>query len=492
MNGILRDLLSDRAEAAGTPDLDLDELVALGERRVSRRRRAALGGTAAAVALTVGASIAITQVGEDRTSPPVDPSTRLDPIRVHGLSGHGGLRLDNDLAVGQARAAVTNATDVFVVTAADGAYHRLRLPGYDPSLHDGSLGGAERPGVALSPDGLRLAYAWHAPILTDNPAWEESYHVPSGVRVLDLTTGTVTAEVKAGPYPPAIHHTFWSVEKLDSHLRWSGDGRYLAYYDTFGVFHGAWGTEGGAQVEILDTTGRVGAVQESPVRLDRLIDDSPPGPHTPFVSARDGARVVDDRLFAWRLDSGAAWPPTAIGDGWASGAFLSGRRVLLGPSEVGDSLLDVDLRTGQQVEVRVLHAEQWPEGATIELLGTAGPDVVVASVRRVTDGRVADDADLVLLDLSRSDSEPVATEVGHVANTSGSIFSFATDTLADNIPRTDSEESVAKEPASGREAESSHPPDPSRGPDPVWLSLAAVVLALGAALAMMIRRRPRS
>ena len=60
MNAILRDLLSDRADAAGTPDLDVDELVALGERRVSRRRRAALGDTAAAVALTVGASIAIT------------------------------------------------------------------------------------------------------------------------------------------------------------------------------------------------------------------------------------------------------------------------------------------------------------------------------------------------------------------------------------------------------------------------------------------------
>ena len=88
---------------------------------------------------------------------------------VHGVVGDGGLRLERDLAVGQATAVVTNDTDVFVVTAADGAYHRLRLPGYDPALHDGRLDDAERPGVALSPDGRRLAYAWHAPILDGSP-----------------------------------------------------------------------------------------------------------------------------------------------------------------------------------------------------------------------------------------------------------------------------------------------------------------------------------
>ncbi len=158
------------------------------------------------------------------------------------------------------------------------------------------------------------------------------------------------------------------------------------------------------------------------------MDDAQPYP--PFVSTRRAAVVVDDRLFAWHPDGSATGPPMAIGDGWGSGAFATSRRVLLGPLGVGDSLLDVDLQTRQQVELRVLDAEQWPEGATIELLGTAGPDAAIASVRRVTDGKVADDADLVLLDLSRSDSEPVATVVGHVTDTSGSAFSFATDLVA--------------------------------------------------------------
>ena len=76
MNGMLRDLLNERADAADSPDLDLGDLIAQGERRVSsRRRRVALGGTAAAVALTVAASLALAQFGDDRTSPPAGPPT---------------------------------------------------------------------------------------------------------------------------------------------------------------------------------------------------------------------------------------------------------------------------------------------------------------------------------------------------------------------------------------------------------------------------------
>jgi hypothetical protein len=75
MNGMLRELLSERADAAGTPDLDLGDLIARGERSVTRRRRVVVGGTAAAVVLTVGASFALVQVGNHRTSPPVGPPT---------------------------------------------------------------------------------------------------------------------------------------------------------------------------------------------------------------------------------------------------------------------------------------------------------------------------------------------------------------------------------------------------------------------------------
>ena len=423
MSDQLRNLLSRVADDAPAPLPD-PTLWRRARRARTRNRALAVGAVAATIAVIATVAVQGQRLSSDPDPAPKPPEDRL--ISVHGVVDDGGLRLARDLAVGRATAVVTNATDVFVITAADGAYHRLRLPGYDPALHDGRLHDAERPGVALSPDGRRLAYAWHAPIPTDHPAWEESYVVPSGVQVLDLTTGAFAFEDEVPPFAP--HHTIWTVE-LDSHLRWSSDGRYVAYYNSGGIYSGDWTTEV-ADVDVLDTTGRVGSVQGPAHPLHRLIDDTQLGPHTPFVSTWGGAVVVDDRLFAWQPDGSATGPPMAIGDGWGSGAFATSRRALLGPLGVGDSLLDVDLQTRQQVELRVLDNEQWPEGATIELLGTTGPDLVIASVRRVTDGKVADDADLVRIDLSRSDNEPVATEVGHVTDTSGSAFSFATDLVA--------------------------------------------------------------
>ncbi|MET0524960.1 MAG: hypothetical protein ABWZ91_09170 [Nocardioides sp.] len=423
MSDQLRDLLSRVADDAPTalPDPTLWRRA---RRARARNRALAVGAVAATVAVIATVIVQGQRLSSDPDPAPNPAEPRL--LSVHGVVADGGLRLERDLAVGQATAAVTNDTDVFVVTADDGVYHRLRLPGYDPALHDGSLDGAERPGVALSPDGRRLAYAWHAPIPTDHPAWEESYRVPSGVRVLDLTTGAFAFEDEVPPFLP--HHTIWTVE-LASHLRWSSDGRYVVYHNSFGVYHGDWTMEGSG-VEVLDTTGQAGWVQGLADSLGRQMGNPVLGPHTPFVSPWGGAIVIGDRLFAWHPDGNATGPPMAIGDGWGSGAFATSRRALLGPLGVGDSLLDLDLQTRQQIELRVLDTQRWPEGATIELLGTTDPDAVIASVRRATDGEVADDADLVVFDLSRSGDEPVATVVGHVTDTSGSAFSFATDLVA--------------------------------------------------------------
>ena len=75
MNGILRDMLDERADAAGNPDLDLGDLIAHGERRVKHRRRLAMAGTATAVALTVGASVGLIRAGDRATSPLGPPPT---------------------------------------------------------------------------------------------------------------------------------------------------------------------------------------------------------------------------------------------------------------------------------------------------------------------------------------------------------------------------------------------------------------------------------
>ena len=87
------------------------------------------------------------------------------------------------------------------------------------------------------------------------------------MRVLDLTTGAFAFEDEVPGFAP--HHTIWSVE-LDSHLRWSSDGRYVAYYYSFGIYAGDWITEG-IDVEVLDTTGRAGSAQDPP--FSRLMDD---------------------------------------------------------------------------------------------------------------------------------------------------------------------------------------------------------------------------
>src|SRR5829696_2145771 len=336
MSDQLRDLLSRVADDAPASRPD-PHLWRCARRARTRNRVLAVGAVAVTVAVIATVAVQGQRLSKDPDLAPKPPEHHL--TSVHGVAGDGGLRLERDLAVGRAIAVVTNDTDVFVITAADGAYHRLRLPGYDPDLHDGSLLDTERPGLALSPDGRRLAYAWHAPIPTDVPAWEEDYHVPSGVRVLDLTSGGVAVEAQAPQFLFAPHHTFWAVDKLASHLRWSSDGRYVAYYDSFGIYTGDWGTEGGAGVEILDTTGRVGSVQRPAFRLARLMDGSQPGPHTPFVSTWGGAVVDDDRLVAWHPDGSPTGPPMAIGDGWGSGVFATSRRVLLGPLGFGDSLL---------------------------------------------------------------------------------------------------------------------------------------------------------
>jgi hypothetical protein len=84
MNGMLHDLLGERADAAGSPDLHLDELIAQGERRITRRRRVALGSTVAAVALTVGAGFALGQA-TDRVTP-VGPPTNTPPSTADDLS----------------------------------------------------------------------------------------------------------------------------------------------------------------------------------------------------------------------------------------------------------------------------------------------------------------------------------------------------------------------------------------------------------------------
>ncbi|MEU8225231.1 hypothetical protein [Kribbella sp. NPDC048915] len=60
MNDLLKDTLAERAAGAEPPPLDLDALVAAGNRRISRRRAiGALGGAVAAAAVTIGTATVV-------------------------------------------------------------------------------------------------------------------------------------------------------------------------------------------------------------------------------------------------------------------------------------------------------------------------------------------------------------------------------------------------------------------------------------------------
>lgn len=59
MSTTLREVLARRANDSGLPDLDIDELVGLGERRLRRRRLAAVLGSAAAVVLVIALALVV-------------------------------------------------------------------------------------------------------------------------------------------------------------------------------------------------------------------------------------------------------------------------------------------------------------------------------------------------------------------------------------------------------------------------------------------------
>ncbi|KQW47133.1 hypothetical protein ASC77_18335 [Nocardioides sp. Root1257] len=191
--------------------------------RGARRRDLGLvvAGIAAALALLAGAVSWL----PDRLDPPVASTDGLGvpdrlyavPERMSDRENDGSWMrdevTDDPTVVGVGAAAwVTDQGLPVVVGASDGAYHLLDLPDFAGN-NETFARGLGIPVVALSPDGRRLAYGYAAfgPDAATAP-------IPSGIRVVDLTTGEVREIPVPGKEGTAIDR-----------IEWSEDGRWLAF-----------------------------------------------------------------------------------------------------------------------------------------------------------------------------------------------------------------------------------------------------------------------
>ena len=429
--------LQRRVDAVAPPQIDVADLMRQGESRLRHRRTTTVVGAAIVVALTVFTSAALTR-GDDQPRLPVGPPKQDDatpvpqagiPSTVRGIVGDGGLELETDLAVGPASVAIVNPSGAFVITAADGVYHRLRLPGFDPTAFDD-----KHTGFALSPDGTRLAYGWRA---ASGPR--------VGTRILDLRTGSL--QKIPGYSDDWSKASGWSTYGYG----WSPNSRYLVF-ETLTQTPEAYPRH--VYVGVDAATGNVafGGFDASFFTCHEACKPMA------LVNPRRMARFdpeAGEVVFGGELGQGwvAMDPFPLAGEAeWDVGRMTpDGRHLLLRPDGVGAGLLLVtdsesnplshnwrsqNRRPGRYSATPLpLDTAAWPDGAKIDVLGWVGPDHALALINRGTSAYTWEPvADLALVDVTSAadaplEDTPISLQVvGHVdAGDPGSTYSFATD-----------------------------------------------------------------
>jgi hypothetical protein len=267
----LHDLLERLADDAPPPRLDHD-LFRRAQRARHRDRILVTAGAVALVVLVVAGMSILSAGGKWRTdtvTPVTENDTPAMPSHIYRVPEHVN-DVEDDLTIGPVAVAFYDYEIPVLVSAVDGRYHRVHLPGLVRFAYmvDDRM-------MALSPDGTKLAYAWHAAVpKTDNP------RVPSGVAVLDLMTGEVRRYARPGGQGVEAHR-----------ISWSPDGRFLTYMLRT---HKVW-NDGSASGEM---------------RIERLDLHNAAATVIPFPRA-DGAPAVSDdgRVGIVGFDFAWSWDP---------------------------------------------------------------------------------------------------------------------------------------------------------------------------------------
>jgi hypothetical protein len=125
MTGLLKETFTEEAEAIGDPNIDLDAIVATGNRRIKRRRLASvITAVAASVAVAGGGLVAVQHfgTGQDAQVATGGPLTERRPTWASGKEIHFGTDVIR-VPVAVASFVQTNAD--FVFTSADGSVYRV-------------------------------------------------------------------------------------------------------------------------------------------------------------------------------------------------------------------------------------------------------------------------------------------------------------------------------------------------------------------------------
>jgi hypothetical protein len=492
----LREVLTRVADRAGP--LPVDPLLWSRAARTRRRRHTYLAaGAALVVVALLGGIVLATQVFRS-APPPVDRPDRQGLVEIAGIAGDGGLRLERNLAIGQASVAIANGTAAFVVTADDGVPHRVALPGFDAPLYAETAAeqGVDFPEMlSLSPDGTKLIYAWHEPFVSQGEGWVES-----GARLLDLTTGAIDTY----PSAPDDFDNTTQLGRFNWNFRWSPDSRLVAFDEkvTTDMGWGGWEVLDGL---VLDTTHKVASSQAGPGVNPRGVRGMRGDPETAAPAVTNAGLAVwmdtpdyggrlhyDEQSLMIQTDSvprRQSLPHDVI---WGPGRFSpDGQTLLIESARLSDHMLAV--RPGRDDSIRSVHLKGDVPSRVVRtrVLGWVDDTHVLAAVHQSAGAdRWQADADLALLTLDLDAGTADVAVVGGVdAGDTGSAFSVATDLLAVDIPTNDSGEPVPEEHGPVPDSEHASILDRTGLSDHPWLGWAAVGLALGAAVAVMISRR---